>query len=410
VNILLVAEAFPWPATGGGLIRLGKVIEAVSELGDLDLFTLSDPSRSYPDLPDAVKVHRHGTTPYPAMAGGLRWRTAWMTQRQLPVEVLMRQYDHSPRQAFEAWVADSYDVVWFSTAAVYSWMGRPRLGPTIIDLMDLEDVKARQRAALLRQDRPGYRSMAGVKQSLAAAQSAKNARDWVTLQRSVADQVDRVVLCSDVDVRRSGLANAVEVPNTFPRPRQRAGRLAVADPPVVLLQGSLNYAPNMDAVDWLVDDVAPHLWAKVPTARIRLVGKTAAGVKRRHRPPAVTVVGRVPDMQPELALADVAVVPLRVGSGTRLKILESFAHRIPVVSTTIGADGLDVEDGVQLLLADDPEAVALACQRILSDPHLRQRLVDAAEERYLERYEWSAARTRIHDLVHRVSQGGSGPE
>jgi polysaccharide biosynthesis protein PslH len=107
----------------------------------------------------------------------------------------------------------------------------------------------------------------------------------------------------------------------------------------------------------------------------------------------------VPEMEPELARADIAVVPLRIGSGTRLKILESFAHRIPVVSTTIGADGLDVEDGVHLLLADRPEEFARACRRLIEDQALVRRLVDAAEQRYLERYEWSAAKNRVQQLV-----------
>ena len=115
------------------------------------------------------------------------------------------------------------------------------------------------------------------------------------------------------------------------------------------------------------------------------------GVQRQHRPPAVTVVGTVPAMEPELARADVAVVPIRYGSGTRLKILESFAHRVPVVSTTIGAEGLEVVDGVHLLLADDPDAFAAACQRLLTEPDLRKRLVDAAEELYRERFERSAS-------------------
>ncbi len=410
MKILLVAESFPWPATGGGMIRLGGVIEALAERGDLDLFTLRDADRTDLTLPDTVKVNRLGTTPYPEPASDARWRAAWLTQRGLPVEVVMRQYDRSPRRALRAWASDAYDVVWFSTAAVYAWMGRPRLGPTIIDLMDLEDVKAKQRSVLLSHRQSGGGTLALVRRTMAAAQAAKNARDWTSLQRSVAGEVERVVLCSADDVGRSGLANAVEIPNTLPAPSRSVGHEEVADPPVILLQGSLNYAPNMDAVDWLIDSVAPQLWNLVPDARIRLVGKTAAGVKRRDRPPAVSVVGRVPDMQTELALADIAVVPLRIGSGTRLKILESFAHRVPVVSTTIGADGLDVRDGVHLLLADDAQAFASACHRLLSDPALRKRLVDAAEEHYRERYEWSATKTRIHHLVTEVSQTGAGDE
>jgi glycosyltransferase involved in cell wall biosynthesis len=195
----------------------------------------------------------------------------------------------------------------------------------------------------------------------------------------------------------------VVIPNTYGRPERSAGHEEVGDPPTILLQGSLNYGPNMDAVEWLIGEVAPKLWERVPGAEIRLVGNPAPGVQRWDRPPAVTVVGKVPDMVPELARADIAVVPLRIGSGTRLKILESFAHRIPVVSTTLGADGLDVRDGVHLLLADTPDDFAAACQRLLSDMALRKRMVDAAEALFLRRYEWSATRDHIQRLVREVA-------
>jgi glycosyltransferase involved in cell wall biosynthesis len=131
------------------------------------------------------------------------------------------------------------------------------------------------------------------------------------------------------------------------------------------------------------------------------------GVQRLHDPPAVTVVGAVPTMESELARADVAVVPIRYGSGTRLKILESFAHRIPVVSTTLGAEGLDVRDGVHLLLADDPTGFAAAAARLLTDPDLRHSLVEQAERRYREHFESSVARDRIRDLALEVS--GTAP-
>ena len=156
-------------------------------------------------------------------------------------------------------------------------------------------------------------------------------------------------------------------------------------------------------LEWFVDEVAPRLRTRLPDVEVRLVGTPVPGVQSHHRPPAITVVGVVPAMEPELARADIAVVPLRYGSGTRLKILESFAHRIPVVSTTIGAEGLQVVHGVHLLLADDPEAFAAACAQLLTDPDLRGHLVDAAENLYLQRYERSAARDRIKALVREVA-------
>ena len=411
MRVLLVAEDFPWPSTMGGTIRLGKIIEAVSALGETDLFTLYDPRRASLILPPTVTVERMATVPYPVTAPARRWRTAWMAQRGTPMEVVMRAGDPLPRRTFESWARDSYDVVWFGTPATFAWVGRPRLGPTIVDLIDLEDEKARQRAGLLR-ERPAEGLASSIRRTLAAAQTDKNARDWRAFQRSVADQVDRVVLCSDADVRRSGLANAVVVPNTYPRPARSGDHDSVGDPPTILLQGSFNYAPNMDAVDWLLGQVAPSLLAKVPAAQIRLVGNTVPGVRRWHRPPAVTVVGSVPEMEPELARADIAVVPLRIGSGTRLKILESFAHRLPVVSTTLGAEGIGVQDGVHLLLADTAEEFSAACQRLLVDTDLRKRLVDAAEDLYLRSYEWSTARDRVRQLVLDVagpSSSNSGP-
>jgi glycosyltransferase involved in cell wall biosynthesis len=407
MKILLVAEDFPWPSTGGGLIRLAKVIDAVSQLGETDLFTLYDPRRVPLELPRSVSVARLETAPYPGTPSQRRWRTAWMTRRGVPMEVVMRSFDRSPRFRFEAWRQDRYDLVWFSTAATFAWMGRPRLGPTIVDLMDLEDVKADQRSSILRaQQRDGGLGHR-VRRIAAAAQAGKNARDWRTFQQSVAAGVERVVLCSDADVRRSGLPNAAMVPNTYERPTRSVGHADVGDPPVILLQGSLHYPPNTDAVDWLIDEIAPRLWESVPGAEIRLVGRPTTGVKRRHRPPAVTVVGSVPEMEPELARADIAVVPLRIGSGTRLKILESFAHRVPVVSTTLGADGLDVRDGTHLLLADDATTFAAACQRLLSEPDLRKRLVDAGEELFLQRYQWAAARDTLRQLVRDVAATGT---
>ena len=406
LSILIVAEDFPWPSTGGGLIRLAKMIEAIAELGDVDLFTLHDIRRGDEfDVPPTMKVRRVRTVCYPTAPHEMHWRLKWLAQRSLPLEVSMRMLDRSPRIQFEAWAAESYDLVWFSTAWTYVWMGRPRLGPTVIDLVDLEDEKARQRADVLRKQRQSSHGVDSVRLTLAAAQAEKNARDWTAMQKSVAAEVDRVVLCSESDVQRSGFPNALSIPNTYPEPIRQMGSVEVGDPPVVLLQGSLRYAPNIDGAEWLVTEIGPLLRKRMPTAQIRLVGRATAGVERHDNPPQVVVTGLVPDIEPELERADLAVVPLRIGSGTRLKILESFAHRIPVVSTRLGADGLDVEDGVHLLLADDAESFAEACERLLTDPELRKRLVTAAEELYLDRYEWTAAKEKVWQVAAEVTQG-----
>ena len=118
----------------------------------------------------------------------------------------------------------------------------------------------------------------------------------------------------------------------------------------------------------------------------------------------MTVAGRVPSMEPESYVrADLVAVPLRYGSGTPVKILEAFANRIPVVSTTIGAEGLHVEPGRELLVADDPQGFAEACVRLLQDTELRASLAESAHQVFLDRHQWGVAQTRIRDLFLETS-------
>ncbi|MGO8870500.1 MAG: hypothetical protein ACLQPH_03705, partial [Acidimicrobiales bacterium] len=212
MRILAVGENFPWPANGGGHIRLANSVELLSGMGEVDLVTLCDRRRVERAVPASVRLARVGTTPYPEAAHPLRWRPAWTIHRGVPLEIAMRRSDRSMRTAFDAWVAGPYDLVWFATASTYEWLGRPRLGPTVIDLDNLEDEKELQRSRILVSDGAqgrgaGSSSVTGMasapgtaarvtdrlRRSMAAAQSRRNARDWHALQRSVSEEVERVV-------------------------------------------------------------------------------------------------------------------------------------------------------------------------------------------------------------------------
>ena len=121
------------------------------------------------------------------------------------------------------------------------------------------------------------------------------------------------------------------------------------------------------------------------------------------------MVGRVPDITTELARADLVVVPLRFGSGTRVKILEAFAHRIPVVSTTLGAEGLGVQDGRELLIGDTDEELVAACARLLTDTALREALADRAQAHFAERFAGEVVEAGVEALARRVAAMGSSP-
>ncbi len=319
----------------------------------------------------------------------------------------MARADPGPRHALQQWAQPPYDAVWFSTPTGFEWTGRPRLGPTVVDFMDLEDLKADVRSQLLLDRARTERGLAALRTRLVWSQARLNRRDWQSFQLSLASEVERIVVPSELDAVRSGIDNVAIVPNTYPRPGRPVGDPSAGRAPVVLFQGSLGYPPNIDAAQWLAKTIAPIIRREVPKVEVRLVGRPATNVRTLHEPGLVTVVGEVPSMHAELAKATVAVVPIRYGGGTRIKILESFAHRVPVVSTTLGAEGLDVRDGVHLLLVDDPDEFAAATVRLLGDADLRTRLAAEGEDLYLRRYDGLAADRAVRRLLESLSDSST---
>ena len=404
MRTLVVADNVPWPARGGAIIRLANVVEAMARVSELDLFIMHDTSRSTISVPDDVPVVRATGVQYPRSSSQVRWRLAWAFRRGVPLEVVMARPDSAPRLALAEWARAPYDVVWFSTAASYEWTGRPDLGPTVVDLMDLEDLKAEVRLQLLADDIRSARGWASLRARLAWCQARLNGRDWRWFQLSVASQVQRVVVPSELDAIRSSFSNVAVVPNTYPRPIRPVGEPDAERSPIVLLQGNLGYPPNIDAALWFSTVIAPRIRARVPELELRLVGRPATSVQKLHEPGVVTVVGEIPSMDTELARASVAVVPIRYGGGTRVKILESFAHRVPVVSTRLGAEGLEVEDGVHLLFADDPDEFAAASVRLIEDATLRTRIANKAQQLYLTRYDNLAADACVQRLLEELSE------
>jgi glycosyltransferase involved in cell wall biosynthesis len=171
----------------------------------------------------------------------------------------------------------------------------------------------------------------------------------------------------------------------------------------LLYAGSVCYGPNRDAVRWFALDVLPRVVASVPDAHLRVTGAApAAAVAEFTGDPRVTFTGPLSDVRPELAAASVAVVPLVTGGGgTRLKLLEAWAAGVPVVSTPLGAAGLDAaEDGRDLLLAETPEAFAAAVVRLLRDPDFAFRLAGNGRRIAVERYDWSRSVVALSEVLN----------
>jgi len=163
-------------------------------------------------------------------------------------------------------------------------------------------------------------------------------------------------------------------------------------PPVegrVLFVGPTYSFPNLDAVEFLARDIWSSIRASVPEASLEIAGRNAPGHAGRFAGvPALSLLGHLDDLRPSLRSAACVVVPIRIGGGTRLKVLDAWASGKAVVSTTIGCEGLAAVDGENLLIRDDPKSFADAVSEVLTDPGLRQWLGARGRETAVSRYDW----------------------
>ena len=178
---------------------------------------------------------------------------------------------------------------------------------------------------------------------------------------------------------------------------------------VVLYQGGLDWYPNRDAVRFFASRILPLVRRALPSVRFVVAGRNPPAAFRREvqAVPGLELTGPVPDMRPVLARSAVCVVPLRIGSGTRIKILEAAAMARPVVSTTLGAEGLAFVDGEEILLADRPERFAGAVLGLLADHRRRREVGSAARKRVEESYSLPVLRSQLRRVLGQV--GGSRP-
>jgi glycosyltransferase involved in cell wall biosynthesis len=278
-------------------------------------------------------------------------------------------------------LAQHYDLLWcFKLDAAVAL--RPLLDvgrPTVVDLDDLVYLPLdppRAGTSLERLDRESW---------------------WAAFHR-VERRAQLLTVANPDEAARLGphvavVPNGADVPDELPA---RAPGLR----PVLTFVGLMRYEANRDGATWLVQEIVPELRRRLgDDFEVRIVGEATTAVRALAAEPNVTVTGFVDDLERELARSDLVVVPLRLGTGTRLKILEGFAHGLPVVSTTIGAAGLDVTSGEHLLLADTATEFASACARLLGDHALRAHVVDAARRLVESTYDWRTIERKIGELA-----------
>lgn len=166
----------------------------------------------------------------------------------------------------------------------------------------------------------------------------------------------------------------------------------------------MDYHANIEAVRWFVRETWPAIAARNPELRFVIVGRSPAPEVRALASERVIVTGTVDDVRPYYTGALAAIVPLRVGSGTRTKILEAMAAGVPVISTRLGVEGIEAVHGTDLLLADIPSEMAAAVRELAASAALHTRMREAARRFVLSRYDWSISGDRLFSIYHNLSK------
>jgi glycosyltransferase involved in cell wall biosynthesis len=392
LNILIVSPMAPSPPRFGAQARTHGLLSNLGKHHDLTAIILHDDEATPTTSGPAMREYCRNVVfvSNPNRVSGWRRRAlqarSWLSKRSFQrhlfaAPALQEVLDRELR-------AQRFDVVFvnFPHLAHYNLRQAPsgQVAPVvIIDSHDINYDLARQVA----------RSSAPLGQRLHAS---LNWRKLAREELAAYNFADGACVCSAADQKRLAesapqaitvvIPNAADVERLQPRATDPAPE---ADS--VLFFGLLATVPNVDGVVFFLREIWPRIFAARPSARFLVIGAEPSPAILAAAGPGVTIVGPVDDLRPHLAAAAVVAVPLRLGSGTRLKILEAWAMARPVVSTTLGAEGLGGVPGRQLLIADDPSEFANSVLRVLQEPQLAAQLGREGRALAVERFSWQGA-------------------
>ncbi|MCS7282445.1 MAG: glycosyltransferase [Anaerolineae bacterium] len=399
MHLLFLTSQFPYPPRQGGSLRSWGLISTLARRHDVSLLAFGDPSEAAASpVRDLFRVM--GVVPEPPpRAMSHRLRGLFLTSQ--PDMALRLESAAYRRSLINLLTLHRFDLVLIEGIEMALFLDvveqacpRPR---ALFDNFNCEYLL--QKRAFLTDIRYPWR-WHGALYSLV---------QWRRLRRyeaSVCRRADFVVAVSeaDADALRAlvpGLSptvvpNGVDVSAYDPQIPPAPGMGAHA----LVFTGKMDFRPNVDAVLWFAEEVLPRVRREVPDAHFWVVGQRPhPRLASLRGNPAVTLTGYVDDTRPYIAGAAVYVAPLRIGGGTRLKLLEAMAMERAVVATRLGAEGYEVRDGKELLLADDAETFAQAILTLLRDPDRRAALGRSARRFVEHRYDWSVLAPRIEGLL-----------
>jgi sugar transferase (PEP-CTERM/EpsH1 system associated) len=388
VKICFVAPRFPYPATKGDKLRVFHAIKQLSRDHDITLVAATDEPIGDADVSAVARYcKRVEIVPIPRLQSlGSLALNAPLSTRPLQTHF----YDSEAlRRRLETVLSEQrFDVIHASLIRILPYVWDVKDVPVVVDLMDTfsRSIALRKRTAS-----PLVRWAYEIEE-----------RRVAQYERAACERFPFLFVCAELD-RQALRARNVSVVRTGADLEAFEYRRDGREDDLVVMTGNMGYQPNVDAVTWFAKHVWPRARSGRPGLRFRVVGlRPAAPIRALDGKDGVEVTGPVPDVAAELQRATLSVCPMRVGSGMQIKVLESMATGTPMVATSFGNEGIDAKPGVEIEIADDPQAFAGALLTLLGDPVKRGKLAAAARKSSETHFTWSAHAAQLEKAYRRA--------
>jgi glycosyltransferase involved in cell wall biosynthesis len=385
-KLLFLGHNLPHPPHEGALIRSYHTLRLLSEAFDVTAAHFfrchAHPSEGDRESALAALAPYGSVAAFPIPQEFSRTRFVWDHLRSLFTGTPYVRWVHESRpfrDAVTSWMARSaFNLVHVDSLDLLAYLPDLPKVPVVLNHHNVESQLLRRRA-----DHDG---------GLVGAYIRHQARLVEEAERTWCDRVDLNIAVSsgDASLLRAlapraefqVIPNGVDTTAFVPTKGTPSGGLAFV--------GGYSWFPNADAMRYFATEILPLIRARRPNTRLRWIGKIPRESAREFTSLGVEVMGYVDDIRPLMAEAECLVVPLRVGGGTRLKILDAWALGKAVVSTTVGSEGLEIRHGSNILLADTPESFAAETLRVLDDASLRDTLAQGGRETAIQVYDWQS--------------------
>ncbi len=390
MRILFLSPTLPFPLTDGGRIRVFNLLKQIAQNNDVTLLALETQPTDKNSIANVeqlgVKVH---LVQYDSTLPPLSPKTFFSALfKKQPITVARYDVPVYQRKFKELLTTETFDIVHYEMFHTAQFHTETDL-PSVLSLQNVDSAI-------------WHRLQSETENIFYKCAYWSQQRAFQRYERVLSPKFDVVTCTSEVDAavfERHCAEDTVKViPNGVDITHFSPDH-ASEDAAHLIYIGSMDWYPNEDAVSFFAEEILPQIQTDVPDVKFTIVGgNPSEQVQRLADMEGVVVTGRVPEIKPYFAEATVFVVPLRIGSGTRLKILEALAMGKAVVSTTVGAEGLALRDGEEILIADEPDTFANAVTRLLTDRELRQKIGTNGRVRVEQDYDWRSIAERLHKV------------